>query len=201
MIVHSQRHPDQSCCERRKSRQPGPAVRATAGLLALALCAAPIVTSARAQQTDQIGQTGKVSGLPLPRFVSLKSDRVNLREGPAKDHRTTWIFERAGLPVEITAEFETWRKIRDSEGTEGWVLHSLLSGRRTALIAPWKKDQVFTLFSRPSKTSSPTARLQPGVIASVKTCDGIWCRITGEGFDGYVEQADLWGVYANEKIE
>ena len=146
-------------------------------------------------------QVGKVSGLPLPRFVSLKSDRVNLREGPSKDNRTTWVFERAGLPVEITAEFDTWRKVRDSEGTEGWVLHSLLSGRRTALVAPWKKDQIFALFSRPSATSAPAARLQPGVIANVRTCDRTWCHVFGDGFDGYIEQTNLWGVYPNENIE
>jgi SH3-like domain-containing protein len=146
-------------------------------------------------------QMGKVSGLPLPRFVSLKSDRVNLREGPSKDNRTTWVFERAGLPVEVTAEFDTWRKVRDSEGTEGWVLHSLLSGRRTALIAPWKKNEIFALFNRPNTTSPPAARLQPGVIANVRTCDGAWCRVSGEGFDGYIEQTNLWGVYPNEKIE
>ena len=86
---------------------------------------------------------GSASGLPVPRYVSLKSDRVNLREGPSKDHRTTWVFQRAGLPVEITGEFEIWRKVRDSEGAEGWVLHSLLSGRRTVLVAPWKKGVEF----------------------------------------------------------
>ena len=78
----------------------------------------------------------------FPRYVSLKTDRVNLREGPSKDHRTAWVFQRAGLPVEIVAEYETWRRIRDSEGTEGWVLHSLLSGRRTALVMPWAKGEV-----------------------------------------------------------
>ena len=77
---------------------------------------------------------GPVTKLPLPRYASLKTDRVNLREGPSKDHRTLWVFQRAGLPVEIVGEFETWRRIRDSEGTEGWVLHSLLSGRRTAIV-------------------------------------------------------------------
>ena len=154
-----------------------------------------------AARTAEAQQVGRVSGLPLPRFVSLKSDRVNLREGPSKDHRTTWVFERAGLPVEITAEFDTWRKVRDSEGTEGWVLHSLLSGRRTALVAPWKKDQVFTLYSRPGANAAPTAKLQPGVIANVKSCDGTWCRIYGDGFDGYMQQTDLWGVYPNEKID
>ena len=150
-----------------------------------------------AQQTP----VGPRTGLPLPRFVSLKSDRVNLREGPSKEHRTTWVFQRAGLPVEITAEFDTWRKIRDSEGSEGWVLHSLLSGRRTALVAPWKKDAVLPLYAQPSAGSAVVANLQPGVIGNVKRCDGAWCRIFGDGFDGYEQQTNLWGVYPGEQVE
>jgi SH3-like domain-containing protein len=150
-------------------------------------------------------QTGTASGLPVPRYVSLKSDRVNLREGPAKDHRTTWIFQRAGLPVEITAEFETWRKVRDSEGSEGWVLHSLLSGRRTGLVTPWKKDAkdnpTSILYQKPNAGSAPVATLQPGVLANIRSCDKTWCRVNGDGFDGFIHQAELWGVYPNEVIE
>ena len=146
-------------------------------------------------------QVGTSSGLAVPRYVSLKSDRVNLREGPSKDHRTVWIYERAGLPVEITAEFDTWRKIRDSEGTEGWVLHSLLSGRRTALVAPWKKDVFLPLRSGPADSSRLAANLQPGVLANVKRCDGTWCRVFGEGFDGYILQTNLWGVYPDEHVD
>ncbi|MRU27417.1 aspartyl-trna synthetase, partial [Xylella fastidiosa subsp. multiplex] len=74
------------------------------------------------------------SGLPVPRYVSLKSDHVYVRAGPTKDNDVAWIFTRPGLPVEITAEFENWRRVRDSEGSEGWVYHSLLSGRRTAIV-------------------------------------------------------------------
>src|ERR1700683_4317954 len=120
-------------------------------------------------------QAGVATGLPVPRYVSLKTDRVNLREGPSKEHATTWVFQRAGLPVEITAEFETWRKVRDSEGSEGWVLHSLLSGRRTALVAPGKKDQTFKLLTRPAANADLAASLQSGVIANVRSCDGTWC--------------------------
>lgn len=176
-------------------------------LLLLAVLAALVAglqgpMPAMAQTTDTNGQTiGSVSGLPVPRFVSLKADRVNLREGPSKDHRTTWIYERAGLPVEITGEYGMWRKVRDSDGTEGWVLHNLLSGRRTAIVAPWKKAEVFTLYVRAADDSAPAARLQPGVIGTIKTCDGEWCEIYGEGFDGYIRQTDLWGVYPNEKID
>ncbi|MCI0599653.1 MAG: hypothetical protein L0Y60_09045 [Beijerinckiaceae bacterium] len=144
---------------------------------------------------------GSASGLPIPRYVSLKSDRVNLREGPSKEHRTIWIFQRAGLPVEVTAEFEIWRRVRDSEGAEGWVLHSLLSGRRTALVTPWKKGIESIVYRNPSQTSAPAAKLQPNVIASVKNCDGAWCRVSGYGFDGFIQQSNLWGVYPNEKIE
>jgi SH3-like domain-containing protein len=152
--------------------------------------------------------TGKATSLPVPRYVSLKTDRVNLREGPSKDHRTAWVFQRAGLPVEITAEFETWRRIRDSEGTEGWVLHSLLSGRRTALVTPWAKGeaQPLPLYERADERAEVVARLQPGVIANVRQCTGSWCRIVvvapkARDLVGFVRQDRLWGVYPNEKVE
>jgi SH3-like domain-containing protein len=152
--------------------------------------------------------TGKVSGLPVPRYVSLKTDRVNLREGPSKDHRTAWVFQRAGLPVEIVAEFETWRRIRDAEGTEGWVLHSLLSGRRTAVVMPMAKgdSQPLPLFERADEKAAVVARLQSNVIANVKQCSGSWCRIVvpipnARDVDGYMRQDRLWGVYPNERME
>lgn len=147
--------------------------------------------------------TGSATGLPVPRYVSLKSDRVNLREGPSKEHRTRWVFQRAGLPVEITAEFETWRRVRDADGTEGWVLHSLLSGRRTALVAPWSKakDETFPLLESASESSGVLARLQPGVIANVASCANAWCRVAVAKMDGYIKQDRLWGVYPNEKVD
>jgi len=144
---------------------------------------------------------GPVTKLPLPRFASLKTDRVNLREGPSKDHATKWVYERAGLPVEITAEFEIWRKVRDSEGVEGWVLHSLLSGRRTALVTPNKKGESSKLFARASATADLAATLQSGVIVNVRHCDGAWCLVDGDGFKGYIEQEKLWGVYPDEKLQ
>ncbi|VTZ52664.1 conserved exported hypothetical protein [Methylocella tundrae] len=174
------------------------AKRFLTGLMALSAAALGWSLAASPALSDQ---TGSASGLPVPRYVSLKSDRVNLHEGPSKDHRTIWVFLRAGLPVEITAEFEIWRKVRDSEGTEGWVLHSLLSGRRTALVTPWKKGVDSTLYDKPSTQSATAAILQPNVIANVRSCDGAWCRVWGDGFKGYIQQSNLWGVYPNEKIE
>ena len=144
---------------------------------------------------------GSASGLPLPRFVSLKSDRVNVRGGPTKDHDVTWVYTRAGLPVEITAEFENWRRIRDWEGAEGWVYHSLLSGRRTALVSPKAKDDLIPVCEKPDPQSAVVAKLQGGVSGMVKRCTGNWCRVTGQGFEGWVEQDRLWGVYPEEKVD
>src|SRR3954449_11381652 len=117
------------------------------------------------------------SGLPLPRYVSLKSDHVNVRAGPTKDNDVAWVFTRSGLPVEITAEFENWRRVRDSEGAEGWVYHSLLSGRRTAVITMKTKDDLASLYDRPDSKGTISARLQAGVVAQVKKCATGWCRV------------------------
>ena len=145
--------------------------------------------------------TGSVSGLPVPRFVSLKSDRVNVRSGPNKDQEVRWVYTRAGMPVEITAEFENWRRIRDWEGAEGWVYHSLLSGRRSAVVVPTLKDDLVPLYESPDAKSAETARLQSGVLGQLKSCNGTWCQLVGKNFDGWIQQDRLWGAYPNEKVE
>lgn len=144
---------------------------------------------------------GAVSGLPVPRYVSLKSDHVNVRGGPTKDNDVSWVYTKAGLPVEVTAEYENWRRVRDSEGAEGWVYHSLLSGRRTAVVTLKSKEDLAPLYDRADATSAVVARLQSGVVATVKRCAASWCRVIGSGFDGWIEQQRLWGVYADEKID
>ena len=149
----------------------------------------------------QAGSDAVTSGLPVPRFVSLKTDRVNVRGGPEKDHDVAFIYTRAGWPVEITAEFENWRRVRDSEGSEGWVYHSLLSGKRTAAVQLKSKTELAALHARPDAQSAVTAQLQSGVLGSIRQCTGTWCRLVGDGFDGWIEQNQLWGVYPDEKIE
>ena len=99
----------------------------------------------------------------MPRFVSLKSDKVNVRKGPTTDQSIVWVFSRAGLPVEVIAESDNWRRVRDSEGADGWVFHSLLSARRTVLITPWSKgDERVPLYSSDSTSSRAVAELQVG---------------------------------------
>jgi SH3-like domain-containing protein len=143
------------------------------------------------------------SGLPLPRFVSLKSDRVNVRGGPGWDHEISWVFLRIGLPVEIIAEYGNWRQIRDSEGAVGWVYRTLLSGRRTALVAPWIKGgetQTFPLHASASELSRLVARLGPAVLLDVRSCDGKWCRVATASHSGWIAQERLWGIYPNENV-
>ena len=147
------------------------------------------------------GSDSTASGLPVPRFVSLKTDRVNVRGGPDKDHDVAFIYTRVGWPVEITAEFENWRRIRDSDGTEGWVYHSLLSGKRTATVQLKSKTDLAPIYANPDPKSAVTAQLQVGVLGTVKRCTGKWCQIAGDGFDGWIEQNELWGVYPDEKVE
>lgn len=163
--------------------------------------AAMLFAAALLPQLTAAQSTGSVSGLPVPRFVSLRSDKVHVRVGPAVDHDIRWTFARAGLPVEIVAESDNWRRIRDAEGAEGWVHHALLSSRRTALIAPSSKEKFFPIFEAADAKGRVLAELQPGVLATVRNCRAGWCRISGERFDGYIEQTRLWGVYPNETIE
>jgi SH3-like domain-containing protein len=152
--------------------------------------------------TAVAAEGNSTSGLPIPRFVSLKSDKVNVRAGPTKDHDVAWVYNRAALPVEVTAEFENWRRIRDWEGAEGWVYHSLLSGKRTALVSPQSRGkELLDLRDKPDATGTVIARLQHGVLASVKRCKESWCRLVGEGFDGWIEQPRLWGVYPGEQVQ
>jgi SH3-like domain-containing protein len=141
------------------------------------------------------------SGLPLPRFVSLKSDRVNVRVGPGETYDIAWQFVRSKLPVEVTAEFENWRKIRDSDGEEGWVFQSLLSGERTVVMAPNDDTPAFPLRQQPSASARIAAYLSPGVLADVEECREGWCEISGPRFEGWIQQDLLWGVYPNEVVE
>lgn len=141
------------------------------------------------------------TSLPLPRFVSIKSDKAYVRAGPAVRYPVKWVFKRKNLPVEIVQEFDHWRKVRDSDGDEGWVHKMLLSGERTVLIQRGEQNEGLTDmregFSRDSRL---VARLETGVIASVKQCIEDWCRLEKDGYTGWVERNFLWGIYEGEEL-
>lgn len=147
------------------------------------------------------------NGTKVPRYVSLKADRVLLRQGPGAEFPTAWVFKRTGLPVEIVEVTEAWRKIRDAGGAEGWVHMSLLSGRRTALILPWemKEGQAqapsATLRDDDRESARAIAQVEAGVLAGIIGCENGWCRVSVGNYRGYIEQSKLWGTYPNEQIK
>ena len=166
--------------------------------LALGLSAgAPVSTHAQASKG--------LSGLPLPRFVSLKAQRVNLRIGPSTDYAVSWLYLKSGLPVEIIQEYDNWRRVRDADGTEGWVNQSLLSGERTAIAAPWMRGDGQDIYVNLRRDSMPTAsvvaKLEPGVVLRLDECNGNWCHAEAGGVEGWVSQAEIWGAYPGEAFK
>lgn len=147
------------------------------------------------------GVTGPVTGLPLPRYVSLKADRVNVRRGPSRAHAVEWVFRRRGMPVEVVAEFENWRRIRDVEGDTGWIHHALLDGDRTALIIGRGDEEPEELYPEPGADLEPVALAEPGVVAKIEQCIEGWCQLRAGGYSGWIERELLYGVYPRERIE
>ncbi len=145
--------------------------------------------------------TGAVTGLQLPRFVSLKSDEVNARVGPGGEYQIAWVFRRAGLPVEVLAEFDTWRQVRDSDGGTGWVAAALTSARRTAVIAPWVKTRTLFQLTSSRGGSTTVAQIEPGAIVDIMQCDGEDCEVYAGRQKGWAPQKNLWGVYPGEKVK
>ncbi len=141
-------------------------------------------------------ELGKVTGLPIPRFVSLKSNSTNARRGPSLSHRVDWEFLRKGLPVRVTAEYENWRRVEDNEGAGGWVHYTLLSGSRTVLITA----ETATLYQSPESTSTKVAVAKEGVIGSLDQCQSGWCEIEIDSYSGWTEAVNLWGVYSTELV-
>ena len=142
-----------------------------------------------------------------PRYLSLKADRVSLREGPGGEFPILWVFQRAGLPVEVVRENDMWLQVRDSSGAVGWVHGSLLSRRRTAIVLAWEmKDgksatASATLREDDSASATAIAQVEAGALVSIIGCEKNWCRISIGGFRGYVEQDKLWGTYPSELIK
>ncbi len=142
----------------------------------------------------------QTSGLPIPRFVSLRADKdkVFVRSGPALRYPVKWIYQKEKLPVEVIQEFDTWRKIRDFEGDEGWIHQSLLSGQRTVLI---KADDLVPLQKDEDAPERLVAKLEPDVIADLTRCDRTLCEVSAGGFSGWADRKYLWGIYADEELD
>jgi len=153
----------------------------------------------------------KPSRITSTRFVSLKASAVNLRVGPGRKYAISWLYKKRGLPVEVIQEFDRWRRIRDSEGTTGWVLHSLLSARRTALVAPWDREidekgkivhaALHNGKYRANPEATISARLQAGLLVEITKCTKGWCSVQARETSTWLEQEKLFGTYPGEPVE
>lgn len=165
-------------------------------LVIISLALGAVGTTSMAQQTAE-PILGAVTNLQLPRFVSLKATKANVRRGPSQAYQIDWIFVHRSTPLQVTAEFNNWRRVTDQDNVGGWIHYSLLSGHRTVVV----QSERIALFSSPKTTLRAVAFAEKGVIASLGSCTRDWCQIETGGFEGWVLKSDVWGVDAAELRE
>ena len=133
---------------------------------------------------------GQVTGLPMPRFVSLKTSQANVRRGPSVDNRIDWQFVRRGMPLQVIAEYDNWRNVRDRDGLGGWIHFALLSGVRTVIV-----EGEDAQLHREPRTDAPLAAIaEVGVVARLGDCADGWCAIETGGVEGWVVETAIWGL-------
>lgn len=141
------------------------------------------------------------TGLALPRMVSLRSNMINARSGPGARYPISWVYRQKYAPVEIVAEFELWRKIKDWKGSESWIHKSMLSGKRSAkLITPGENN----IYKEPDYKSKVIARAEEEVVGLIQKCpaNSEFCLIKFDnGIEGWVQKDNLFGIYAGEIID
>jgi SH3-like domain-containing protein len=170
--------------------------------LFLALLPAAVTTAVAAAETP--------SGLPLPRFVTTRSTPINVRVGPGTKYDVSWVYKVAGTPVEIIQEFDVWRKIRDVDGSEGWVHQNMLSGNRAGYVLPEANVERVALRMSAAADAGVSAWVGPGFPVKIQGCDAGWCAVlavdhpdgrAAATYSGYVPEGDLWGVYRGESFD
>lgn len=172
----------------------GLSLSATIGFLALGLVTfATPFTSAYAQEAKLVVQG---SGLPVPRFVTLKSNEVNMRVGPGREYPLSWVYKQKNLPLKVIAEFDVWRKVIDHEGTTGWVHSQLVTLKRYALI----QSRLTKLHRKADETSAVLAVADKGVLLELQICEPLWCRVASDDLRAYVRRDAIWGVLETETL-
>ncbi len=150
------------------------------------------------------------SGLPLPRFVTTRSTPINVRVGPGTKYDVSWIYKVAGTPVEIIQEFDVWRKIRDVDGSVGWVHQNMLSGNRAGYVLPETNVERVALRRAAADDAGVSAWLSNGFPVKISSCEAGWCAVTAvdhppggspANYTGYLFEGDLWGVYRGESFD
>jgi SH3-like domain-containing protein len=169
-----------------RPRNAAVAFRAVAAASAAIFVASASLPSAAAEQKR-----------PIPRFVALKTGKVNVRTGPGSRYPVQWVLHRRYLPLLVIAEFETWRRVRDWEGATGWVHQSTLTGRRTMIVTGRRR----VLRRRPAANAPAVAHLEPAVVGRLLACGRRWCRVQVKGYRGWLRRSAFWGVRKGETFK
>ncbi len=153
--------------------------------------------SSPAISASETVSVGPETNLPIPRFVSLKAGKANIRRGPGLTYRIDWIFLRRGMPLEVVAEHGHWRKVRDVDDAGGWVHHALLRGSRTAVVTAPRA----AMRNQPGIDKDIVAIAESGVIIEIERCGVNWCEAEKDDHEGWVQKEDIWGARPDETFE
>ena len=140
------------------------------------------------------------TGMALPRMVSLRSSLINARSGPGSRYPIEWVYKQKGAPVEIVAEFELWRKIKDWEGAESWVHKAMLSSRRfVRVVNPGENN----IYAKDDKDSRVVAKVEDGVVGEIDKCPSPkgMCLIKFDNVQGWMPRQALFGIYKDEVVK
>ena len=133
-----------------------------------------------------------------PYWASIASGQAMTRTGPGRNYPGVWLYQRRDLPVRVVKKYQTWRLIQDPDGAQGWMLVTLLSDRRTALIKPGQPRSVRV---HPADNAKVHYMAEPGVVGRIDKCRDGWCRIEIGKREGYIQTGDLWGVTEGEVVD
>ena len=180
----------------RGGRRPVSTLRRLTWLLSISLVLLGSLMALTPQAQAQTLGTGPVTGKPLPRFVSLGQDEAYMRRGPTTQHAIEWVYRRDNLPIEVVAEYGNWRKVRDFDGTIGWMNRVVLSNQRTGMVIV----DGAKLFRTPSPDSNVVALMQAGLVGEVSRCDEGWCQMKAQDVLGWIPQSQLYGIRQGEEF-
>ena len=141
--------------------------------------------------------TVRGSGLPVPRFVTLKFDEANLRAGPGREYPVLWQYRAIGLPLLVDSEFDIWRKVIDHNGTAGWMHGSVLSLERMVLV----KNNMAEIHASPDQKSIVVALAERNALMKIKSCPKAWCRVASKDVKGWISRQALWGLLDAEILD
>jgi SH3-like domain-containing protein len=133
-----------------------------------------------------------------PYWASIASGEAMMRTGPGRNYPGIWLYKRRDLPVRVVKTYPQWRMIEDPDGTRGWMLVTLLSDQRTAIVKPGEPRPIHL---EPNERSRIRYRAEHGVVGRIEQCKSGWCRIKVGKREGFIRTSDIWGVGEREVVD